>query len=270
MMESRAPCPALRPYVRLLWAGTPAADTPHREHVLPTGCMHLALRVGGPPLRLFDGPGDEQGRTMGHAVVGGARAGFYVREAGLPGLSVGAQLEPGAAAVLFGPGADALSESHTPLDALWGRASDWLLERLAEAGSPRQCLALLEAELLARLAPRRAMHPGVGAALAVLRQGASVDQAVRASGLSHRHLVLRFRAAAGLAPKQHARVLRLQAALEQLARAEPSTAVLAADTGYADQSHFSREFRLFAGLTPGEWRAARPAHPHHVPVPAGH
>src|SRR5688572_22700531 len=132
MLASRAPCPALRPYVRLVWAGAAAPAlglAPYREHVLPTGCMHLALRVGGPPLRLFDGMADTEGRTVGHAVVGGARAGYYVREAGLPGWSVGAQLEPGAAAVLFGAGADALAECHTSLDALWGRDCALLLER---------------------------------------------------------------------------------------------------------------------------------------------
>lgn len=265
MALSRAPCPALRPFVRLLWAAAPAAaGTSCREHVLPTGCMHLALRPGGPPLRLFGGAGDRTGHTVGQAVVGGARLGHYVREAGLPSWSVGAQLEPGAAWALFGVSAAALAERHTLLQDLWGHAADLLLQRLEETGDEARCLAILEQALLAHLRPLRALDPAIAAALASLDRGSPVAQAVRASGWSHRHLVLRFREATGLAPKQHARILRLQAALERLGGASVAEAAYAA--GYADQAHFSREFVQCAGLTPGEWRAARPVQAHHVPV----
>lgn len=267
MMASRLPCPALRPFVRLLWAGPPRPGTASiREHVLPTGCMHIALRFAGPPLRLFDGQDDERGRTVGHAVVGGVRPGFYLRESA-PAWSVGAQLEPGAAPVLFGVGTDALALRHTLLHDLWGPASALLLEQLEQAGEPWRCIALLEAALLRRLQPRHAMHPGVAAALAAVHGGASVEAAVRASGFSHRHLLARFRAATGMAPRQYGRVLRLQEALRALETPGPGLASVAAAAGYADQAHFGREFRVFTGLTPGEWRAARPTHAHHVPVP---
>ncbi|MGH8311294.1 MAG: helix-turn-helix transcriptional regulator, partial [Steroidobacteraceae bacterium] len=50
-----------------------------RERVLPTGCMHLVIRLSA-PLHLFDGIDDLRGRTVDHAIVGGARAAFYVRD----------------------------------------------------------------------------------------------------------------------------------------------------------------------------------------------
>ena len=91
------------------------------------------------------------------------------------------------------------------------------------------------------------------------------EDAVRASGLSHRHLLARFRAATGLAPKQHARILRFDGALDALAQGGDFAAI-AVDAGFADQAHFTREFRELAGVTPGQWRAARPAQSHHVAV----
>lgn len=266
MYASRPPCPALRPWVRLLWAGSSAGGTPHREHVLPTGAMHLALRLDGPPLRLYEGAGDPHGTQLGHAVVGGARDTYYLRDTGQPGDSVGAQLEPGAAHALFAATAEELAGRHTLLGDLWGSEAAQLLEQLQAVRGAAARMDLLQAHLLHRL--RGALlHPAVAAALGRLRAGASVAQAVRAGGLSHRHLVLRFREATGLAPKQHARVLRLQDALAGLAQEGMGIADVALQAGFADQAHFAREFRAFAGMTPGDWRRLAPAHTHHVPAP---
>lgn len=267
MFASRPPCPALRPWVRLLWAGEPgAACAPRREHVLPTGCMHLAVRLGGSPLRVYAGEDDATGHVLGHAVVGGVRGAFHARETGSAGC-VGAQLEPGAALVLFGAPAGELAGAHTLLEDLWGRDAALLRERLQEAAGAQSRMDLLESELVVRLAGAQGPHPAVAAALARLRAGASVADAVRAGGLSHRHLLLRFRAWTGLAPAQHARMHRMQDALQALRRHDVPLADVAALAGFADQAHFTRDFRAFAGMTPGEWRRARPAHTHHVGAP---
>jgi AraC-like DNA-binding protein len=46
-----------------------------------------------------------------------------------------------------------------------------------------------------------------------------------------------------------------------------SLAAVAMEAGYSDQPHFNREFREFAGLTPEQYRLARPLSANHVPVP---
>lgn len=270
VMLARPPIAALRPFVRLLWAGfTPASPSacPVREHVLPTGHMHLALRWGGPPLHLFRDPQDAAGYFPGDAVVGGARVGYYAKEAGTPGWSVGAQLEPGAAGALLGTSAQDLAERHTPLAEVCGASTIDLQHRLQEQHAPEACLRVLECWLLERLSTSvRGLHPAVAASLASLHGGAPVHQAVRASGLSHRHLIARFREATGLAPKQHARVLRLQAVLAALGSPGLGAAGVAADAGFADQAHFSREFHGLTGVTPSDWLRAAPMQRNHVRV----
>ncbi|MBB4910168.1 helix-turn-helix domain-containing protein [Actinophytocola algeriensis] len=76
-------------------------------------------------------------------------------------------------------------------------------------------------------------------------------------GWSRRHLVNRFRAQTGLPPKTLARVLRFSELLRRLPGGELSE--VAAVCGYYDQAHMNRDFREFAGTTPGAWLARFPS-----------
>jgi AraC-like DNA-binding protein len=270
MLLTRAPGPWLRPYVRSMWAMEPAAaasNTPPREHVLPTGDMHLVFRLSGPPLRLFAGTADAAGHTVGYAIVGGARSTFYARDVSVPTRSVGAQLRPGAARALFGLPADELAERHTPLDALWGPAAAHALERIHAAGTLEAQLDVFEALLAERLRSRpQAMHPAIAQALARLGGGAPIGELVTASGYSHRRFISLFRDAAGLPPKRLERVLRVQRVTAAWAAGAPALpwVDLALQAGYSDQPHFNRDFLEITGMTPLAYARASPASPNHV------
>lgn len=270
MMLQRAPRPALRPFVRSLWALDPEGDggpRPERERVLPAGSMHLSIRLFDDPLRLYEGDDDPVGRVVGPAVVGGARAGFYVRDVSKPVCSVGAELEPGASTVLFGAPADELSGRHTPLDDLWGRGAGEMRERLASVQGLAERLDLFEALLVARLPRVRALHPAVAHALGRLREGVEVGAVIGETGYSHRRFLDLFRGATGLGPKVYCRIRRFHAAIERLAASpEASCADVAAALSYSDQAHMTREFREFAGVSPKAYRALAPASARHMPL----
>lgn len=262
MALQRMPIPALRPFVAQLWAsddpGTEPYAIPWREHALPSGAMHLVVRLTDSPLRINAQP-------VAASLVGGMRSRFYVRELRSPSCSVGAVLRPGAAACLFGVGADELAERHTPLEALWGGTERQLRDRLRELRSPEDRLLLLESELAARLPRVQGLHPAVAHALAQLQIGASVASVVRHGGISHRRFIALFRQSVGLAPKTYLRVQRFQRALPAL-RAAPSLAALAWDLGYSDQSHFNREFLAFSGVTPLAYRQRIGSETNHLQV----
>lgn len=263
--------PALRPFVKMLWFSDESARTGDglvaRERVLPTGTMSLVFRISDHPLRLFDAHAGSAGRMVGHAIVGGARTSYYVRDVSQPTRSVGAQLHPGAAELLLGAPAGELAERHTRLDELWGHAADEARERLALAGSPETALDVLQTLLIARMPKMRGIHPAVAHALARFATTSHVNQVVNESGYCHRRFIALFRESVGLAPKIYCRVLRFQTAIDQVADGpEAPWASLATESGYSDQAHFTRDFRAFAGVTPGAYRRIRPAAKNHVPI----
>jgi AraC-like DNA-binding protein len=280
MQLTRPPPPHLQPFIKLLWASSPDGapdDRPGaREHVLPTGGMHLVFRLSGPPLKLFGGPDDTRGQTCGYAIVGGARAASYMRDVSVATRSVGAQLQPGAARALLGAPEDALASQHTPLDALWGaRQTDAALEQIHAAGSLERQLAVFEALLAQRVidslgAGLRGLHPAIAATLGPLaHENPSIAALVTHSGYSHRRFIALFRGAIGLSPKEYARVMRFDRVLALAANPTQSWAEIALTAGYSDQAHLSREFSALAGMSPQAWRRTGAASPRHVPVAAG-
>ncbi len=269
---NRLPRAALRPFVERVWALAETAEAGayprrRREHVVPTGGMHLVFRLSDDPLRLFDDQHDREGRVVSTMVVGGARARFYIRDVSTPLCSVGAMLRPGAAEVLFGVHADELSGRHTALEDLWGPRAASMRDELAELSSPEERLNAFERMLTDRLPIVRGLHPAVAHALQQFQATTSVHDVVRQSGYSHRRFIMLFSRAVGLTPKMYCRVLRFQDVLRRAGTGGLASLIdVAMDSGYTDQPHFNREFREFTGVTPTEYRLAAPRAAHHVLV----
>ena len=77
-------------------------------------------------------------------------------------------------------------------------------------------------------------------------------------GWSHRRLIARFREQVGLPPKIMGRILRFDRVTQLLLDVEgPRLAEVAYECGYYDQAHLNRDFRDFAGTTPGDYLARR-------------
>ena len=172
-----------------------------------------------------------------------------------------------AAEALLGASSEELAERHTPLIDLWGSAAVTARARLLEARGLDERVRVLEELLAARLPAGRRIHPAVTMAVGRLAMGAPVRAVVTESGYSHRAFAALFRRAVGTGPKTFARLLRFQRALAAIvAHPHASLADVAFAAGYSDQPHLNREFAALATISPGQYRAAAPSQPRHVPI----
>lgn len=230
-------------------------DGPTRVHRgLPSGAMTLIVNVGE-PVRILDGSGADRFDTT---IAGLHTRPTLIDDTGTQeGVSIG--LHPLGVGALLGAPAAALVDAAVELDDVVGSGGRRLWERLQEPATARArtevCIAWL-GERIARADERR-VDDGVRRAWSVLDRSAGqvrVDRLADDIGWSRQHLRRRFRAELGLNPKESARVLRFDASVRRL-KARPATelAGLAAECGFADQSHLTNEWGRLAGCSPTDW-----------------
>ncbi|MGV9759946.1 helix-turn-helix domain-containing protein [Streptomyces tricolor] len=214
--------------------------------VVPYPAVTVAVDLGEGTLTVADADGR---RRSGGVVVGLGSVGVRGRGRDIACLQV--RLSPPVAHAVLGacaePGAAVVS-----LEDLWGRDAARVQERLRAAGSWEERFARAEAALVRRYEAGRAVEPEVAfvwGRMVASRGGVRVERLAAEVGWSRKRLWSRFRARIGLTPKRAAQLVRFDHAAHRLA-AGHSAARVAAETGYADQSHLHREVMAFTGATP--------------------
>ena len=86
---------------------------------------------------------------------------------------------------------------------------------------------------------------------ASVETGVSVETLAQEAGLSPAHFARAFTRSVGRPPHQHLLALRLERARALLVAADARLSDVALRTGFADQAHFTRQFRRAFGVTPG-------------------
>ena len=81
----------------------------------------------------------------------------------------------------------------------------------------------------------------------------SIQDLSEICNLSPFYLIRTFRASTGMPPHVYQQQIRVRRAKELMAQGCSAT-FAAQETGFTDQSHFSRRFRQITGVTPGQYR----------------
>ncbi|KRF30627.1 helix-turn-helix domain-containing protein [Nocardioides sp. Soil805] len=184
------------------------------------------------------------------------------------GWAVGTMFTPAAGRLLLGRSVATVTDTHLDLAEVASLDADVLVEeiRTAMAADPRDpaahaaAIAAVERQLAAYVPVD---EPGllINEVVAWLRDHPEVTRVAELAehvGLSERSLQRLVEQRVGMSPKWLIQRRRLHDAVEGLKRGEVSLADMAARLGYADQAHFTHDFRTVTGMTPGEYLGDQP------------
>jgi AraC-like DNA-binding protein len=230
-----APDVAFRTELHCLWVSVASAGETEPVAVLPDGCTDLIWQSG-------------VGAFVAGPDTGPAPA------ARSPGtVLVGARFRPGAGGAALGVPLSELLDQRVDAADLPAVPAARLPGSLAPAEAMRRVAGIASRMVAERPADRLVLE----AARLLGRPGAQAELVAAQLGISERQLRRRCQAAAGYGPRTLARILRFRRFLSRIDAGAADLAGLAAETGYADQAHLTRESARLAGLTPAALARSR-------------
>ncbi|NEA36770.1 AraC family transcriptional regulator [Streptomyces sp. SID13031] len=247
--------PALRPYLGDLVGYAYYGEPAELHRGLPSRYLTIVISLDEPLGIAWPDSPVEKFQT----VVSGLHS-TAVRIGDSPNLAgIQLALTPEGSRALLGLPSGELATTILDVDTLLGIPAQEVGERLRATPSWQDRFDIVERLLLEAwrdepIGEPRAELGWAWRRLCETAGGVGVQELASEVGWSRRHLTEQFRVEYGLAPKVAARVLRFEQAVGRLkARPQTRLADLAADLGYSDQAHLTREWHAIAGCSPRQW-----------------
>lgn len=227
------PSPALAPFVARYWMATwdLRGQPPYRQLIVPLPSVQLSFQDS-------DGP-----------VLHGVSAGYVVKTLAGRGRVFGVGFRPGCFRPFLGRALSTITDRSLPASAVFGPS----VPRLT--GDDMGLLVAVVETFLGDRLPEP--DPGAERAAGIVERIATsplltrVDAVAAEAGLSVRALQRLFAEYVGVPPKWVIRRYRLREVTDRLdAGGSVEWAALAADLGYADQAHLTRDFAALFGESP--------------------
>ncbi len=248
------PAARLARYVRSYCGYHERTPGPAERRELPGPTVVLILELG-PSLSIL-GPGGESFQHAG-GFVAGLDDRFTLTKTCGEQRGIQIDLELRGAVHLFGMPMSELARRVVSLEDVFGQDVHGLRAQIEETPDWHARFTLLDRFLSERLRDDLAPNDWVDWAWRRLRESGglvSIEGLAKEVGFSRKHLSVTFHERFGMTPKLLARLVRFDRAVRLLRSGRHrSFADVGLECGYFDQAHFIREFRDFAGSTPGEY-----------------
>lgn len=235
------PHPELSPFVERHWIVRWSVPDAFTQSILPHPCVNLTAEPG--LIAVYGIPLERSEHRLADA-----------------GMVVGTKFLPGGFAGFSETAPSLLNDRIVPLAEPFGAAGAGLERELgAVAGDPEAHIAAVESHLLARLPdpdPRYDLVRVVVADMLAVPPATTVTQLSRRHAVTARTLQRAFNDFVGVSPKWVLKRYRMHTAAERIAAGDDDLAALAADLGYFDQAHFTRDFGEQVGTPPAEYAKA--------------
>ncbi|HJT73610.1 MAG TPA: helix-turn-helix transcriptional regulator [Chitinophaga sp.] len=256
MKFEQIPPPApLKHYIRYFW-------TLESEGPSDTSSTFRTMADGSPGL-MFQQPEKgcfyQNGKLLANTFLYGQSTRYA--ELCLEGTfsTIGVFFYPHALKPVFGINAEELTDTCTDLNTMAEKQGLCLTEIITAATSTAERVEVLSSFLIVQIRKNEQQQDGAMhyAMSSILQSGGSIalKDLQDKLQLSERSFERKFRQHIGITPKLFARICRFQASLRQLRNNRYNKlSDIAFENDYADQSHFIRSFKEFAGLSPFQYR----------------
>ncbi|MGI9542565.1 MAG: helix-turn-helix domain-containing protein [Cyclobacteriaceae bacterium] len=226
------------------------------ERVVPTGHIFIIFELDDFPRNTFDNQTLKPNASFSKVWVTGMHRNYISISAHQKSEMLVIQFKAYGAYPFVHFPIEQLNEKVVPAEEVFGQDILALRETIVALETPAEKFESAEKWLCNRFDISKEPPEDLPAVLEQLKSqpAANYNQVVASFPHTKKHLIDQCKKYMGLTPKYYQRILRFNEILQQIQKKEKITwAQIAYQCGYADQSHFIKEFKHFSGFNPSEF-----------------
>ncbi|WP_343673327.1 helix-turn-helix transcriptional regulator [Chitinophaga sp.] len=242
----------LQAYVKCYYIYESVSSVTFDDLVFPSGNTEVIFNLGSGSWQTR--PGDQFVTTPPVELWGQLVTPLPVRSIGCNTM-LGVRFYPHGAVAILHDKIDQFNNQVIDATDVLGNVTRSLHTQLLNTPDWQQRIELLEAFLIQQLTTAEKKLPKIAMIYDMMNElqqtpYLSMETIAGRYGISARYMQQLFVHHTGLTPKLYSQITRFQKSLQLVTANEMSLTAVAYECGYADQSHFIREFKSFTGSTP--------------------
>jgi AraC-like DNA-binding protein len=249
----------LQPYVKCYFVYESDSTVAFEDTVFPSGCTEIIFNLGSGNWHTFNG--HTFVTTPPIELWGQLVRPLSIRSTGR-NIMLGIRLWSYGAAAILKDNISLFNNQISSFTDIGGKTVSSLQTQLLETTSWSKRIALVEAYLLQQLPltakrlPKLAVISDLMYELRHQEVPLTMETMAARYGFTARYMQQLFLQNTGLTPKLYSQIHRFQKSLQLVTAGDASLTSIAYECGYADQSHFIKEFKSFTGYTPSGYTPA--------------
>lgn len=243
----------LQAYIKCFYLYESHSDLNYDDIVFPSGTMEIIFNLGEGNWKT--GKGNVFHTTPAIELWGQITKPMNIKSSG-KNTMLGIRFYPHSAAYFFNENVSEFNNEVIDASDLFGTSLRSLQARLLETTDLNSRISLVEAYFLNRLILSEKKHAKIkfiGEIVNSLQnnfESENINSISVRNNISARYLNILFSQYTGLPPKLFHKINRFQYSLNLVNNNTQKLTSIAYDSGYFDQSHFIKEFKMFTGTTP--------------------
>lgn len=255
VFKEQKPSAALEPYVQTYWQGSfnIGAVPDFTQTVQPNGCIELIIHVSHDHCML---PAGSVFKKSPEFTLMGLYETPYEVHFQEEVRVFGIRFYPDGIRNVFGVQPQEFNTTYEDPEDVIGRKVREFCEKIREMTTMEQQSALADILLEEFLGKNYLPYDYTHKAMKLIRQSGGMgrfETIIEKVPISLRQLQREFRKNYGISPTDYMRILRINAIQNYMMQKSESLTELSYNLDFSDQSHFIREFKTFAGTTPGKF-----------------